>query len=215
MEGTTNPLHGGRIEGAPPPPAAAAVGGGGAGWGSPGAAGDGGAGGLVFRQPRVMAGLGAACRVEASVVVPADLRAESPGGVPYGSPAAARSGAGQELDLDLEKRLDAAGAAGPSLGSMAGELFTPEGNGEVWDRAFVERLMAQGASDGITAEAAQMAAIMLGPLEDNARALDFCRKFLQLRGMGFKRADVCGALVDAECDIDAAVGTCLSLGRGA
>ena len=98
---------------------------------------------------------------------------------------------------------------------MAGELSTSDGSGAVWDRAFVERQVALGASDGITAEAAQMAAIMLGPSEDSARALDFCRKFLQLRGMGFKRADVCGALVDAELDIDAAVGTCLSLGRGA
>ena len=47
--------------------------------------------------------------------------------------------------------------------------------------------------------------------EDSARVLDFCRKF-QLWGMGFQRADVCGALVDAGLDIDAAVGTCLSLG---
>ena len=96
-----------------------------------------------------------------------------------------------------------------------GAFLRAEAAGPSWERAFVDRHVALGASDGITPEAAQMAAVALGPSasEDSVRVLDFCRKFLQLRGMGFQQADVCGALVDAGLDIDAAVGTCLNLGR--
>ena len=239
MEGTTNPLHGGRIDGTPgvlggawagagagagagggrPPPPLPVNGGGpagpprgGAGWGSPRNTA-GGAEGLVFRQPRVEAGLGASCRMEPAVAVPADLRAQPAGAYPAASRAPQR-----DLDLGLERRLGAPGVGtAPAPESVAEGAFSrAEAAAPSWERAFVDRHVALGASDGITPEAAQMAAVALGPLasEDSARVLDFCRKFLQLRGMGFQRAVVCGALVDAGLDIDAAVGTCLSLGRG-
>ena len=58
-----------------------------------------------------------------------------------------------------------------------------------------------------------MAAVSLRVSEESARVLDFCRKFLQLRGMRFMRADVCGALVDVDLDMEAVNRTRRNLGR--
>ena len=58
----------------------------------------------------------------------------------------------------------------------------------------------------------RMAVTALGHDEDDSeKVVDFCQKYLQLKGMGFQPSAVCGALVDSGGNIEAAIGQCVSL----